>query len=313
MISMFLAITGAFFCAVSIDIDWFIFDRFIQGIGMGGMQIMALVLLMQNTLPVQRAEVLAKEQVFFSVSSFVLPFIGNRICHHFTWRFNFVLILILCIVLWVFFLYVKKDLYRPEKYINFEAPDRGLVFKNIQFWKCTFIACLATSGYILWVQYFSLIIHTLEIGKQYLLVYQLVPMLPYLLVSLFFGRLTQKTSRITLEKFCFYAQCIALLGIGCLIIVSKRSDWLPMLILFPIFIHNVGGALLRPLMQSKALNSINEKNVGFASSLVSMTQVSINAVFALIINLVDHFLLAFVSIEIFIGLLIIYLKIKEKD
>lgn len=313
MVSIFLAITGAFLCAISKNIDWFIFVRFVQGIGMGGMQIMALVILMQNIFPSQRAEVLAKEQVFFSVSSFVLPLIGNRICHNFSWRFNFILIMLLCLILWVFFLYVPKDLNKTDKNLKAEIPERGRVFKNKQFWKCTFIACLSTSGYILWVQYFSLVIHALEINRQYLLIYQWIPMLPYLLVSLVFGRLTHKISRFAIEKFCFYAQFLALLGIFSLIFISKRYAFFPLLVLLPIVAHNIGGALLRPLMQSKALNSVAEKNIGFASSLVSMTQVSVNAVFALLINIFSHFLMAFATIEIFISLLIIYLKIKEKN
>lgn len=54
-------------------------------------------------------------------------------------------------------------------------------------------------------------------------------------------------------------------------------------------------------MQEKALNAVPNNKIGMASSFISICQVGVNAVFSIVINCVNNFMVTFVGIQLFIG------------
>ena len=167
------------------------------------------------------------------------------------------------------------------------------------------MACFSISAYILWGGYFSLLIRHYQIPLKYLLMYQLLPIVPYFLCSVLFKKLVVHLSKKELYKRIFGIHSLALVSILCLIAYDKTSFSFKFALLLPILLHNVAGAFFRPLMQEKALNMVPNNKIGMASSFISICQVGVNAFFSIIINCMSDFLPAFLGIQLFINLAIL--------
>lgn len=310
LLSMLLvAIGGHVLACCATHIHVFILARFIQGLGLGGGQVMGLVLLMRLFLTKSRSSIIAAEQVFFSIASVCLPIMGHLFSAHLTWRFTYVVyfsittfaVLYLC-------LFQPRE---PQAQLSTTASaEVGEAAHRAVLWRFKFLApvlmsCFSISAYILWGGYFSLLIRHYHIPWSYLLLYQLIPILPYFLFSLLFKRLTAHLSSVVIYRRILTCQSLVLLSIIMLFFWDKSDASFKFMLLVPIILHNISGAFFRPLMQEKALNSVPNSRLGAASSFISICQVGINAVFAIIINCMHNFLPTFVGIELFITMVVL--------
>lgn len=309
LISLTLALAGHLFASVSSNIDELIVSRFFQGLGLGGCHVISLVLLMQIFQSKRRASIIANEQVLFSIASVFLPLMSNSLSRQSSWRFTFVVYFIFSLFVFIYFLSL-----RPLAQANtvstqqFNKEKTSSLLKNSQFALPVFIACLSTSGYILWLSYFSLLVHNFKIDLKYLLLYQWIPILPFFACSLFFKKLTANRSEKSIQRNILWWQIAAFGMITCLIFYNKNHFWFKYLLLLPVLFHNFSGSFLRPIMQEKALNSVPNHKVGVASSIISITQVAINALFSVVLNITQNFVQTFVGIECLIsGSIIVYL------
>ena len=171
---------------------------------------------------------------------------------------------------------------------------------NSRFLIPTLMSCFSISGYILWGSYFSLLVHHFGINVHYLLMYQLLPIIPYFTCSLLFKKLTKDLSKIVLYRRIFSFQFLAYLSIFSLYFWDKSNFSFKFCLLIPILLHNIAGAFFRPLMQEKALNSVPNNKIGMASSFISICQVGVNAIFSIIINCMNNFIVTYVTIQLFI-------------
>ena len=173
------------------------------------------------------------------------------------------------------------------------------------------MACFSISGYILWGSYFSLLIHHYNIDLRYLLMYQLLPIIPYFTCSLLFKKWTMCLSQKQTYKRICVCQLCAFLGIVLLFCWNKTAISFKFLLLIPILLHNIAGSFFRPLMQEKALNAVPNNRIGTASSFISICQVGVNAFFSIVINCTTCFLPTFVSIQSFIMLITVLYAFKQ--
>lgn len=305
LVALLVALLGHTLAGYANSIEMFIVARFIQGLGLGGGQVLGLVLLMQVFTQKSRASIIAAEQVLFSLASVCLPLMGNLFSSCLSWRLTYIAYFsITAFAIFYFITYQKESVPVESPIENFAGPtpeNRKHILLNRAFLTPTFMACFSISGYILWGSYFSLLVHHYDIELKYLLMYQLLPIVPYFTCSLLFKRLTGHLSRPEVYRRILFFQASAWGIICALFLWNKGSNSFKFMLLLPIILHNIAGSFFRPLMQEKALNSVPNNKIGAASSFISICQVGVNAVFAIIINCMKDFLPTFVGIQLFIG------------
>lgn len=309
LVALLVALLGHTLAGYANSIEMFIVARFIQGLGLGGGQVLGLVLLMQVFTQRSRASIIAAEQVLFSLASVCLPLMGNLFSSCLSWRLTYIAYFsITAFAIFYFITYQKESVPVESPIENFAGPtpeNRKHILLNRAFLTPTFMACFSISGYILWGSYFSLLVHHYDIELKYLLMYQLLPIVPYFTCSLLFKRLTGHLSRPEVYRRILFFQASAWGIIWALFLWDKGSDSFKFMLLLPIILHNIAGSFFRPLMQEKALNSVPNNKIGAASSFISICQVGVNAVFAIVINCMKDFLPTFVGIQLFIGSMIL--------
>ncbi|MGX8716821.1 MAG: MFS transporter, partial [bacterium] len=305
LVALLVALLGHTLAGYANSIETFIVARFIQGLGLGGGQVLGLVLLMQVFTQKSRASIIAAEQVLFSLASVCLPLMGNLFSSCLSWRLTYIAYFsITAFAIFYFITYQKESVPVESPIENFAGPtpeNRKHILLNRAFLTPTFMACFSISGYILWGSYFSLLVHHYDIELKYLLMYQLLPIVPYFTCSLLFKRLTGHLSRPEVYRRILFFQASAWGIICALFLWNKGSNSFKFMLLLPIILHNIAGSFFRPLMQEKALNSVPNNKIGAASSFISICQVGVNAVFAIVINCMKDFLPTFVGIQLFIG------------
>ena len=313
--ALFVALLGHTLAGYATNIYVFIFARFVQGLGLGGGQVLGLVLLMQVFTKKSRASIIASEQVLFSLASVFLPLMGNAFSAHLSWRLTYVAYFsITAFAIFYFVIYQSNDNRLQSSAKTFTASDCDTkhVLMNGKFLLPTFMACFSISGYILWGSYFSLLVHHYDIDLRYLLLYQLVPIIPYFTCSLLFKKLTSCLTQAAVYRRIFSFQLCAWGAIIALFFWNKSGVTFKILLLLPIILHNIAGSFFRPLMQEKALNAVPNNKIGVASSFISICQVGVNAVFAIFINCMPNFLPTFVGIQLFIGAMILLYILSTK-
>ena len=311
--TLVIALLGHFIACSATNIHMLIAARFIQGLGLGGGQVMALVILMKLFSNKGRASIVAAEQVLFSLASITLPLLGNTLSSHFSWRLTYLIYILTTIyAISYFYLFQKRSPYtfNSSSIASNESSRKALL--NLKFLIPTLMASFSISSYILWGSYFSMIIHHYQVSWKYLLFYQLIPIIPYFTCSLLFKKLTQKLTKTQTYKRIFCFQSLSLTVILALIAWDKTSLSFKIALLFPIILHNIAGSFFRPLMQEKALSTIPASKIGAASSFMSICQVGVNAIFAIIINSASNFIAISTGIQIFINIAILsYILITQ--
>jgi MFS family permease len=312
LISLLVAIMGHGLAACSTTVDTFIVARFLQGLGLGGGQVMGLVILVKRFSHKGRATIIAAEQVFFSLASVCLPLMGNLLSSQISWRMTFVAYLIFTLLVVIYLSWFQPNLKSHVNVSSFTSSKIEHTVAHFQFFMPTLMSCFSLSSYILWGSYFSLLVHHYAIPLKYLLMYQLIPIIPYFACSLLFKNLTSRVSKGKLYDKILYCQISAFLAIITLLFWNKTSGSFKIALLVPILLHNFAGSFFRPLMQEKALNVVAEREIGRASSIISICQVGVNAIFAIILNCTHALVSTFVSIQCFIGGSIIAFLCYEK-
>ncbi len=309
LIALWVALLGHTMACCSSNIYMFIAARFIQGLGLGGGQVMGLVLLMKLFSGKGRASIVAAEQVFFSLASIFLPLMGNLFSMNLSWRLTYIVYFaITAFAVFYFYLFQPREVtvMAPEANLAGNPPSATHhLWKDPQFLIPTLMACFSMSGYILWGSYFSLLVHHFNIDVDYLLMYQLLPIVPYFICSLLFRKFTQHWSQSVLYGRIFCFQLLAFTAIIGLFFWNKTCVSFKFCLLLPILFHNIAGSFFRPLMQERALNAVPNNKIGMASSFISICQVGVNAVFSIVINCVNNFMVTFVGIQLFIGIAIL--------
>lgn len=304
--TLFIAIFGHIMACSATNIHLLIVARFIQGLGLGGGQVMGLVILMKLFSSKGRSSIIAAEQVLFSIASITLPFMGNIFSSYISWRLTYLVYILTTLYAISYFFFSQKETKKTinKLRITHEISSPKALF-NLKFLTPTLMACFSISGYILWGSYFSILVHHYQIDWRYLLFYQLVPIIPYFTCSLLFKKLTSHLNKHQIYKRIFCFQTLALTFILALLAWDKTTLSFKIALLCPIIIHNIAGAFFRPLMQEKALSVIPSSKIGAASSFISISQVGVNAIFAIIINYANNFIVIFTGIQIFINIAII--------
>lgn len=317
LIALLAALLGHTLAGYASSIEMFIVARFIQGLGLGGGQVLGLVLLMQVFTQKSRASIIAAEQVLFSLASICLPLMGNLFSAYLSWRLTYVAYFSITAFAIFYFTIYQRESVSPrtpiENFTTAPLPQKKHILMNSTFLLPTFMACFSISGYILWGSYFSLLVHHYNIDLNYLLMYQLLPIVPYFTCSLLFKRLTSHLSRPELYRRILLFQASALGTMGVLFLWNKGSNSFKFMLLLPIILHNIAGSFFRPLMQEKALNSVPSNKIGAASSFISICQVGVNALFAIVINCMKNFLPTFVGIQLFIGTTILFYILNTRN
>lgn len=309
LITLWVAFFGHLMACFANGMPMLIVARFIQGLGLGGGQVMGLILLMQLFSHRGRASIVASEQVIFSIASVVLPTIGYILSLNISWRLIYILYLALtCCAIFYFCIFQHRETHVafPVNPVN-EADEVEQKYRMLKsrFLTPTVIACFSISGFCLWGSYCSLLVRHYQIDPHYLLWYQLVPIIPYCLGSMFLKRFTAHASSIAVYKRICFLQGSALLAILSLFLWSKDHAGFKFALLLPIILHNIAGSFLRPLMQAKALDAVPVHKIGSASSFISICQVGINAIFSIFINCIPEFLPAFITVQLIINLSIL--------
>ena len=313
LITLWVAFFGHLMACFANGMPLLIGARFIQGLGLGGGQVMGLVLLMQLFSTRGRASIVASEQVIFSIASVVLPTLGHIVSLKISWRLIYILYLALtCCAIFYFYIFQHREtpVALPVDPVNEaeEAEQKHGVLKS-RFLIPTVMACFSISGFCLWGSYCSLLVRHYQIDPHYLLWYQLIPIIPYCLGSMLLKRFTVHASSIAVYKRIFFLQGSALVAILSLFIWNKGHGGFKFALLLPIILHNIAGSFLRPLMQAKALDAVPVHKIGSASSFISICQVGINAIFSIFINCIPEFLPAFITVQLTINLsILLYLS-----
>lgn len=309
LITLWVALLGHILASTSTNLSMFVAARFIQGLGLGGGQVLGLVLLMQLFSHKGRAAVIAAEQVIFSIAAVSLPLLGHAFSSHGHWRWTYgiyITITMMAIAYFLLFQSRETSLDVPSMEASTNPPHS--LMANRAFLLPTLMAAFTASAYCLWVSYFSLLIRHYQIDFSYLMLYQLLPLLPYFIGSIGFKKWTANVSKRVWMRRIWMIQVATFLSILLLFVWNKTGKTFPLVLLVPILLHNVASAFFRPWMQEKALEAVPAYKIGSASSFISICQVGVNAVFSIFINGMSSFLPAFVGVQLLINLsILVYL------
>jgi MFS family permease len=305
-ITLLIALFGHCLACCATNMPMFVVARFIQGLGLGGGQVIGLVLLMQVFAQKSRASIVASEQVFFAMASALLPLMGHGFSASISWRLTYVAYFAATVFALLYFLFFQHadtiaSISSPDEALTDEsqAASKHLIW-NRKFLVPCLMAGLTMSSFCLWCSYFSLIVRHYGIDLHYLLVYQLLPIVPIFLLSIAFNKVVASMPKSALCRGVLWCQIATLASIGLLCAWNKTSSSFKFALLCPILLHSATNAFFRPLVQARALNGVPNNRIGMASSFISICQVGINAFFSIIINCVHAFLPTFCAIQVFI-------------
>lgn len=305
VITLWVAFLGHVLAGSSTHLSMFVVARFIQGLGLGGGQVLGLVLLMQLFSHKGRASIIAAEQVIFSVAAVSLPLLGHYFSSHGHWRWMYGIYSVLTMVAIAYFSLFQSRESSIEVPSETSATTSHSLMTNRAFLLPTLMAAFTASAYCLWVSYFSLLVQHYHIDFSYLMLYQLLPLLPYFIGSIGFKKWTASVSKAVWMRRILAIQAATFLSILLLFGWNKTGKTFPWVLLVPILLHNIASAFFRPWMQEKALEAVPVHKIGSASSFLSICQVGVNAIFSIFINCMGSFLPAFVGVQLLINLSIL--------
>ncbi|MCX7338133.1 MAG: MFS transporter [Alphaproteobacteria bacterium] len=94
-------IVGQFGCAVAPTIEWLLFARFVQYLGVGAVFTVVMAVICDSYTGIVRARMIALLEISIPFALIVAPIVGAFTASYFGWRYNFLLLGILQLILFV--------------------------------------------------------------------------------------------------------------------------------------------------------------------------------------------------------------------
>lgn len=125
-IGLAIYLCGSTFCYFAQSFEWFLFGRFVQGLGIAGPHIAAIAIIRDKYSGDQMARIMSLVMMVFMAVPAIAPSVGQVVIHFFGWREIFVLYLIYAVMIGIWVVLRLDETLQPEKRI----PMRFAVFKD---------------------------------------------------------------------------------------------------------------------------------------------------------------------------------------
>jgi DHA1 family bicyclomycin/chloramphenicol resistance-like MFS transporter len=277
LIGLFISVIGGLISTLGNSIEFVIFGRFIQGLGIAAPMILNTAIICEVYDNCDASRFIRMNIGFTTIFTAIAPILGGFINNFISWRGNFAVVLILQIVaFFLFFIFFKETKVFDEshrKEIFF--PDIFSKYKNAifveKFIKCVVIVTILYGSYLGFINY-SAFLYIEKFGLtdiQYSF-HQALMIASFSAVNLFFSFV--KYDHKFWEKKLIYLG-IFLIFTSSFILLFAQSIFVVTILMM---IALMGHAIIAPIFFTKGISFVKDK--GTASSLIGVFR-SISIVF----------------------------------
>ncbi len=278
----YFMVIGQFSCAIAPSIEWLLYARVIQYLGVGAILTVAMAVICDLYQGIARAKMLALLEMSIPVALAVAPIIGAYTAYYLSWRYNFLFLGILQAILLAILL--KK---MPETLINPRSFQWGQsyqavkgVIKNKTFMQYVMLFAIVNASYMIYITHSSFFfIKNFGFNPTEFALSQSLLVCMYFSGMVIFRFLLKKFSipfilSIGMTGYCLYGTLVIALLTG-LIPFSAIT-----IIAIQLFCSCASGPIIASC-NSLALASCND-NLGTSSAMIEFSIGSIAGIFMLL-------------------------------
>jgi len=272
-------------CAVAQDIDTLIAARFIQGLGGACGPVLARAIVADSYSRIDAARVMAAIAGAMALVPAIAPIFGSWLLYVFTWRAHFILLLILCIIIFI----AVTRLQESCKTIAASPLKLSLIFSQFSLClsKRNFVGYTLCGGatYAAMFCYISttsfIMIELLGVEPEYF---------GYTFLSVVFGYITGAVTSSRLVnrwgtiKVLTLGQSVGLSAAGLLLGLALFDVYRLTAVLFAFFLVFLSGGLFLSIGQMGAISEL-PKDAGKASSVFGFLQITFAALLGYLVGL----------------------------
>ena len=272
-------------CAVAQDIDSLIAARFIQGLGGACGPVLARAIVSDSYSRIDAARVMAAIAGAMALVPAIAPIFGSWLLYVFTWRAHFILLLILCIIIFI----AVTRLQESCKTIGASRLKLSLIFSQFSLClsKRNFVGYTLCGGatYAAMFCYISttsfIMIELLGVEPEYFGYTFLSVALGYITGAVTCSRLVNRWGTI---KVLTLGQSVGLSAAGLLLALALFDVYRLFAVLFAFFLVFLSGGLCLSIGQMGAISEL-AKDAGKASSVFGFLQITFAALLGYLVGL----------------------------
>jgi len=272
-------------CAVAQDIDTLIAARFIQGLGGACGPVLARAIVSDTYSRIDAARVMAAIAGAMALVPAIAPIFGSWLLYVFTWRAHFILLLILCIIIFI----AVTRLQESCKTIGASPLKLSLIFSQFSLClsKRNFVGYTLCGGatYAAMFCYISttsfIMIELLGVEPEYFGYTFLSVTLGYITGAVTCSRLVNRWGTI---KVLTLGQSVGLSAAGLLLALALFDVYRLIAVLFAFFLVFLSGGLCLAIGQMGAISEL-PKDAGKASSVFGFLQITFAALLGYLVGL----------------------------
>lgn len=254
LLGLFIFIFGSMLCLITSSYPFFLFGRFLQGVGVAAPSILSFLIIADTYSLKQQQFLMAMLNTSLNIAAGLAPVIGSYITLYFHWQGNFTaLLLIGCLTLFMTFFFIPayplhsaKEAFSLSGYfIPFKSRPLtllilGIIFMFVPYWVFVGVSPL-------------LYIKDLNVSLAHFGYYQGILAFVFALGSLGFGLIIKKTNYND-KCWLYMALLIFVVSIIMLVLLILKSNVGPLLITFVMLIFVMGQIIPSTILYPLSLN-----------------------------------------------------------
>lgn len=259
-------VLGSIGCLLTDNFGWFLFFRFIQGIGCGAPATISFASVCDIHNSTEAAKIIAIFNGVITGATVGAPILGVFLGSFWGWRANFTFIAILSVVAFISIGLFYKDTLKQTKKLDAAGllNDLNALFSSSEFWKMSLIPIVIYSSIILFLSQFPLLArdHRQMTTSEYGWLQAMI-MAAFVTGSVLFGSLIKHFSLSKLNSIGINLILASTLCLGLIVAFSQNY----LLITVSMMGFNLGAALVIAVYVSKVMDTFSSTK-GLTSSLV---------------------------------------------
>ncbi|MBL0941374.1 MAG: Bcr/CflA family efflux MFS transporter [Alphaproteobacteria bacterium] len=284
-----LFVFASIFSLFATSIHILLLARFLQGLGGGCYSVIAKSILSdvyKGNLYINATAVL---MIFSVLTQMIAPVIGGYLVYMFSWKSNFVAILLYCsitlLLLLNFLTETNPGVKNNDKVITTIYRNYIAILKENEFWLFIALSSLTLACITIYYSASPFILQTqmglssFKLGLTFLLTDS-----PFISGCFFIYYMKNKVDT---YKYILVGLVTMLMGAGLMIFLSCLKYKSPLLLLLPMSVFNLGTGLVFPITTAKAL-LIHQNKSGSSGALIGALQMIIVALLCFCFSKIDR-------------------------
>lgn len=265
-----LSIFGHFGCYLSNSIWVFLILRFVQALGSSVIYIASIGIINSNFNEQEKSSIIGVLELYQPVAWILSPFAGGLLAEMGSWRWSFIVLMILQILgLFVFFEYKEKFSPIPCHKFTFKKffNDYKIILRNTYFLTYALIPGMFAGGYMIFASNSPFICSKFSGDNSLnIAVFQAVPLLFYILGTLIY-RAIARDFGIRLAKWAGVTIYV-IFGIYITLLLAGYVPWTAKHLLALMCVQCMGSSFLVPVSVLKAIQSACDTSYAGAATVV---------------------------------------------